>query len=234
MGASQVPGSIVHAEVRRLGHFGPVLQHADLVIAVRQTSRHGVAKPMDTWYPAGPNSWKKLGSPIRRKESWAFCPSKVLVWSHSSPFAIRSAAGVATTPYLPGIMLATTACPASGDRIVPPASNFGQVTMVPVMPVCVGSATPIREIVEIGHASKPVEGAGTAAIRLVNERVRAAPAGVGNISKGAVRVQGQRALCRRRSDLNAIDVGVVGDHALGWIPHGERMRLSPAILFDTV
>src|SRR6202051_2785478 len=117
----------------------------------------GLAKPMVTWYPAGPNSWKKLASPIRRNESWAFWPSRVLVWSHSSPFAIRSAPGVATTPYLPGIRLATTAWPASGDRILPPASYFGQVTMVPVMPVEVGSLA-LREFVEIGHASNPVAG----------------------------------------------------------------------------
>src|SRR6266481_6526050 len=114
----------------------------------------GLAKPTDTWYPAGPYSWKKLGSPIRRKESWAFCPSKVLVWSHSSPRPIRSAPGVATTPYRPGIRLATTACPASGDSVLPSASYFGQVTIVPVIPVCVGSPAPIREIVEIGHASE--------------------------------------------------------------------------------
>src|SRR6266567_7214777 len=78
----------------------------------------GLAKPMATWYPAGPYSWKKLGSPTRRKESWAFWPSRVLVWSHSSPLAIRSAPGVATTPYLPGIRLNTTACPASGDGVI--------------------------------------------------------------------------------------------------------------------
>ena len=77
--------------------------------AKRSLMNLGLAKPMATWYPAGPNSWKKLGSPILRNESWAFWPSSVLVWSHSSPFAIRSAPGVATTPYLPGIRLATTA-----------------------------------------------------------------------------------------------------------------------------
>src|SRR2546422_5811147 len=73
----------------------------------------GLAKPTLTWNPAGPNSWKEHGSPNRRNESWAFWPSRVLVWSHSSPRAIRSAPGVATTPYLPGIRLATTAWPAS-------------------------------------------------------------------------------------------------------------------------
>src|ERR1700741_712823 len=95
----------------------------------------GLAKPMDTWYPAGPNSWKKLGSPIRRKESWAFWPSKVLVCSHSSPLAMRSAAGVATTPYLPCIMFGTTAWPASGDGVTPSASYSGQVTILPLMPI---------------------------------------------------------------------------------------------------
>src|SRR6266850_4146267 len=120
--------------------------------ALRALMIDGLAKPMDTWYPAGPYSWKKLGSPIRRKESWAFWPSRVLVWSHSSPFAIRSAPGVATTPYLPGIRLGTTAWPASGDRVVPSASYFGHVTIVPVSPVWVGSFAPIREMAEIGHA----------------------------------------------------------------------------------
>src|ERR1700730_16527546 len=115
----------------------------------------GLAKPMDTWYPAGPNSWKKLGSPTLRKESWAFWPSRVLVWSHSSPLAIRSADGVATTPYRPGIRLAMTAWPASGEKVFPSASYLGQVTIVPVMPpgCCV-----------IGHASIPLlEGSGVPA-----------------------------------------------------------------------
>src|SRR6267154_6560510 len=118
----------------------------------------GLAKPMDTWYPAGPYSWKKLGSPTRRKESWAFWPSKVLVWSHSSPFAIRSAPGVATAPYLPGIRLGTTAWPASGLRVLPSASYFGHVTIMPVMPIWVGSPAPVREFVETGQASKLVAG----------------------------------------------------------------------------
>src|SRR4029077_9665454 len=122
----------------------------------------GLAKPIDTWNPAGPYSWKKLGSPMRRKESCAFWPSSVLVWSHSSPRAIRSAAGVATTPYLPGIRLATTAWPAIGDKVVPSASNFGQVTISPVMPSWVPSP-PFEGILavacaEIGHASSPVSG----------------------------------------------------------------------------
>ena len=47
---------------------------------------------------------------------------------------MRSAPGVATTPYRPGIMLATTACPASGDSVEPSDSYFGQVTIVPVIP----------------------------------------------------------------------------------------------------
>src|ERR1700675_887713 len=114
----------------------------------------GFAKPMVTWYPAGPNSWKKLGSPIRRKKSCAFWPSRVLFWSHSSPFAILSAPGVATTPYLPGIRLATTAWPARGDRVTLSDSYFGQVTIVPVIPVGEsGEPTTCREIAEIGHAS---------------------------------------------------------------------------------
>src|ERR1700758_4915434 len=129
--------SVVTVPVTLLVQFVPVrfgsvaLQMNDL----RALMIAGLAKPMDTWYPAGPNSWKKLGSPIRRNESWAFWPSSVLVWSHSSPRAIRSAAGVATTPYLPGIRLATTAWPASGDRVLPSDSYFGQVTIVPVIPV---------------------------------------------------------------------------------------------------
>src|SRR5467141_4452400 len=132
--------------------------------ALRPLMIAGLAKPMDTWYPAGPNSWKKLGSLTRRKESWAFWPSKVLVWSHSSPLAIRSAAGVATTPYLPGIRLAMTAWPANGDRVLPSASYLGHVTIVPVMPVCVGSSVPIREIFDIGHASIPLlDGSGVPA-----------------------------------------------------------------------
>src|SRR3984893_722939 len=118
----------------------------------------GFAKPIDTWYPDGPYSWKELGSPIRRNESWAFWPSSVLVCSHSSPRAIRSAPGVATTPYRPGIRLATIAWPASGVRVLPSDWSFGQVTMVPVMPVCVGSFAPLRAIFEIGHASRPVDG----------------------------------------------------------------------------
>src|SRR6266850_957430 len=153
----------------------PVTELSQVVEAqmsgLRSLMIFGLAKPMDTWYPAGPYSWKKLGSLTRRKESWAFWPSKVLVWSHSSPLAIRSAPGVATTPYLPGIKLAMTAWPANGDRVLPSASYFGQVTIVPVIPVCVGSSTglwvigssiglpfaslsvPIREILDIGHAS---------------------------------------------------------------------------------
>src|SRR2546421_1673098 len=109
--------------------------------ALRALMILGLAKPMDTWYPAGPYSWKKPGSPILRKESWAFWPSRVLVWSHSSPLAIRSAPGVATTPYRPGIRLAMTAWPASGDKVVPFDSYLGQTAIVPVMPVWVLSGT---------------------------------------------------------------------------------------------
>src|SRR6267154_6682181 len=94
--ASAVPGD---------GLFGSVpLQ----IKALRALMIAGLAKPMDTWNPAGPYSWKKLGSPTRRKESCAFWPSRVLVFSHSSPLVIRSAPGVATTPYRPGIRLETT------------------------------------------------------------------------------------------------------------------------------
>src|SRR6266403_6122384 len=66
--------------------------------ARRELMMAGLAKPIDTWYPAGPYSWKKFGSPTRRNESWAFWPSSVLVCSHSSPRAMRSAPAVATTP----------------------------------------------------------------------------------------------------------------------------------------
>src|SRR6516162_2910197 len=120
----------------------------------------GLAKPIDTWYPAGPNSWKKLGSPTRRNESCAFWPSKVLVCSHSSPRAMRSAPGVATTPYRPGIKLETTAWPASGDRVVPSTSYLGQVTIVPVIPVvfCVVPSKPVVAFLETGQASSPVAG----------------------------------------------------------------------------
>src|SRR5215472_13019400 len=114
------------------GKFGSVPAQTP---AKRELMIAGLAKPMDTWYPAGPYSWKKLGSPIRRNESCAFWPSRVFVWSHSSPLAIRSAAGVATTPYLPCIMLGTTAWPASGDKVELSDSYFGQVTIVPVIPV---------------------------------------------------------------------------------------------------
>src|ERR1700719_1202843 len=118
----------------------------------------GLANPMDTWNPAGPYSWKKLGSPTRRKESWDFWPSRVFVWSHSSPLAIRSAPGLAITPHLPGIRLSTTAWPASGDGVLPSDSNCGQVTIMPVLPVCVGSFVPCRGFTETGQASFPVVG----------------------------------------------------------------------------
>src|SRR5438105_7080127 len=86
----------------------------------------GLAKPIDTWYPAGPYSWKKLGSPTRRNESCAFWPSSGLVCSHSSPRAIRSAQREATTPYRPGIRLGITAWPASGESVFSSASDYGQ------------------------------------------------------------------------------------------------------------
>src|SRR5207302_2680250 len=83
---------------------------------------------------------------------------------------MASAPGVATTPYRPGIRLAITACPASGDSVVPSDSYFGHVTIVPVMPVWFGSRVlgiglplasncgPMREILYTGHASRPVAG----------------------------------------------------------------------------
>src|ERR1700687_3102190 len=119
-----------------LVQFGPVMLGSvpPPTPAKRSLMIAGLAKPIATCQAAGPYSWKKLGSLILVKESWAFWPSSVLVWSHSSPLAIRSAAGVAITPHLPGIRLATTAWPASGDRVVPSASYFGQVTIMPVMP----------------------------------------------------------------------------------------------------
>src|SRR5215469_6250977 len=139
------------------GKFGSVPAQTP---AKRELMIAGLAKPMDTWYPAGPNSWKKLGSPMRRNESCAFWPSKVLVWSHSSPRAIRSAPGVATTPYLPGIRLETTAWPANGDRVLLSDSYLGQVTIVPVMPVVffVVPSKPVVAFAEIGQASSPVAG----------------------------------------------------------------------------
>ena len=51
--------------------------------------------------------------------------------------------------------LATTAWPASGDRVFPSDSYFGQVTILPVMPACVGS---VVACAETGHASSPVAG----------------------------------------------------------------------------
>src|SRR2546429_9209846 len=51
--------------------------------------------------------------------------------------------------------LATTAWPASGDRVFPSDSYFGQVTILPVMPACVGS---VVACAEPGHASSPVAG----------------------------------------------------------------------------
>src|SRR5882762_2390630 len=158
---------VVAMPVTVLVQFGPVMLGSVRLQtpAKRSLMIFGLAKPMETWYPAGPYSWKKLGSPTRRKESWAFWPSKVLVWSHSSPLAIRSAPGIATTPYLPGYKLATTAWPARGDRVVPSNSYFGQVTIIPVMPVGLAPpgapvlvSIPVRELGEIGHASFPVAG----------------------------------------------------------------------------
>src|SRR6476469_959215 len=154
--------SVVTLPVIELLQFVPVMFASVPLhrLARRAFMIFGLANPIDTWYPAGPNSWKKLGSPMRRNESCAFCPSRVLVCSHSSPRAMRSAAGVATTPYLPGIRLAITAWPASGERVVPSASYFGQVTMVLVMPVGLAApkfplvvSMPTRSLFEIGQAS---------------------------------------------------------------------------------
>src|SRR5947199_9060454 len=126
----------------------------------------GLAKPMETWYPAGPNSWKYSGSLILRKAPWSFPPSRVLVCSHSSPPAIRSAAGVATTPYLPGGMPTTIACPASGERVVPSASYFGQTGITPVMPVSlIAPSNPVFGSAAIGHASWCVTEIGRASWR---------------------------------------------------------------------
>src|SRR5882757_6602997 len=139
------------------GTFGSVPAHTP---ARRLLMIFGLAKPTDTWKPAGPYSWKKLGSPTRRNESWAFWPSSVLVCSHSSPRSIRSAAGVATTPYRPGIRLATTAWPAIGDSVAPSLSYFGQVTISPVMPFWLASPLSTLPVIigEIGQASRPVAG----------------------------------------------------------------------------
>src|ERR1700675_1005041 len=151
-----------------LVQFGPVMLGSvpPHTPAKRALMIAGLAKPIATCQAAGPYSWKKLGSLILVKESWAFWPSSVLVWSHSSPLAIRSAPGVAITPHLPGIRLATTAWPASGDG-VPFASYSGQVTIIPVIPVAVTSpatmlvdpaCVPISGFPEIGQASTPVVG----------------------------------------------------------------------------
>src|ERR1700675_1089259 len=145
-----------------LVQFGPVMLGSvpPHTPAKRALMIAGLAKPIATCQAAGPYSWKKLGSLILVKESWAFWPSSVLVWSHSSPLAIRSAAGVAITPHLPGIRLATTAWPASGDRVVPSASYFGQVTIMPVMPSGLGvvPSNPTPATLEIGQASFPFAG----------------------------------------------------------------------------
>src|SRR5512139_135276 len=82
--------------------------------------------------------------------SMALVPSSVLVCSHSSPRANRDAPGDPSTSYRPGYMLAMTACPASGDRVVPSDSYFGQVGITPT--------SPSVDDFEIGHASRPVAG----------------------------------------------------------------------------
>src|SRR5439155_14810171 len=159
--------SVVTLPVTVLLQFVPVMIGSvpPQTPALRALMMAGLAKPMDTWYPAGPNSWKKPGSPTRRNESCAFSPSSVLVCSHSSPLAIRSADAVAKTLYLPGYKLATIAWPARGDRVSPSDSYFGQVTIMPVMPV--GLEAPGRPVLvsipvvaraETGQASFPVAG----------------------------------------------------------------------------
>src|ERR1700687_5003099 len=119
-----------------LVQFGPVMLGSvpPHTPAKRALMIAGLAKPIAACQGAGPYSWKKPGSLSVEKESWAFWPPSVLVRSHSSPLAIRSAAGVAITPHLPGIRLATTAWPASGDRVGLSDLYFGQVTIMPVMP----------------------------------------------------------------------------------------------------
>src|SRR2546421_5183668 len=106
-------------------HPGVLAQPA-LTPGLRALMMAGFAKPILTWKPAGPNSWKYAGSPCLMKDSWGFVPSRVLVWSHSSPRAMRSAAGVANTSYRPGIRFLMTAWPARGDSVTPSDSKRGQ------------------------------------------------------------------------------------------------------------
>src|SRR5260370_27254151 len=96
----------------------------DLMIA-------GLAKPIITWKPAGPNSWKYAGSPDLMNASCGFVPSRVLVCNHSSPRAIRSAPGVAITSYSPGYRFTMSACPASRESVVPSDSYFRHFTILP-------------------------------------------------------------------------------------------------------
>src|SRR5260370_32317942 len=80
---------------------------------------------------------------------------------------MRSAPGVAIAAHCPGIRFALTAWPASGDKVTPSDSYFGQVTTMPVMPVAVGSVPSVvgfaplvalSSFLPIGHASFPLFG----------------------------------------------------------------------------
>src|SRR5579862_7911005 len=109
---------------------------------------------------------------MRMKESWGCCPSSVLVWIHSSPRAIRSAPGYACTLNFSGMRLEITAWPANGDNVVPSASYFGHVTIMPVMPpvllgplvvvpvdvVVLAPVVTVRGLAVSGHASRPLTG----------------------------------------------------------------------------
>ncbi len=54
-------------------------------------------KPMKTWWPGGPNSWKKDGSLAFTQASMTLVPSMVEVWCQLEP-----AGGTIWMPYLPG------------------------------------------------------------------------------------------------------------------------------------
>src|SRR5262245_43292978 len=138
--------AFVTVPLRLIGH-GEVGVHTAFLRALMTA---GLAKPTATWKPPGPNSWKYPGSSGLMNASMSFVPSSVFVCSHSSPRAMRSAAGVACTSYRPGYMLAMIAWPASGESVAPSDSNFGHVTIMPT--------SPSVEDGEIGHASSPVAG----------------------------------------------------------------------------
>ena len=79
---------------------------------------------------------------------------------------MRSAAGLATTPYLPCIMLGMRAWPTNGDGVTPSASNAGQVTILPVIPsvpkepgaLPFDVSIPCSGSFVIGQASRPLRG----------------------------------------------------------------------------